>query len=76
MKVTIVSNNFLHSRNIFLEIGQAFAHCCELPQDGRKCCSCNFLIHHEVYGKIFISINLWILADGIANSGCYFKPLE
>ena len=29
----IVSNNFLHSRNIFLEIGQAFAHCCELPQD-------------------------------------------
>ena len=29
----LVSNNFLHSRNIILEIGQAFAHCCELPQD-------------------------------------------
>ena len=28
-----VSNYILHSRNIFLEIGQAFPHCCELPQD-------------------------------------------
>ena len=33
MVVFTVSNYILNSRNIFLEIGQAFAHCCELPQD-------------------------------------------
>ena len=27
----LVSNYILNSRNVFLEIGQAFAHCCELP---------------------------------------------
>ena len=42
--IIYVSNYILNSRNIFLEIVQAFAHCCELPQDWRKCCSCNLFI--------------------------------
>ena len=35
-----------------------------------------FLLHHEVYGKMFIFIIYLILADGIANCGCLFEPLE
>ena len=27
------------------------------------------MIHSRVYGKMFLSIILWIMADGIANSG-------
>ena len=54
----------INSRNVFLEIGQAFAHCCELPQDWRKCCSCNLFITpwgvwENVYVHNFIYIGWW-----------------
>ena len=31
--------------------------------------SLQILIHPQVYGKMFLSIILWIMADGIAKSG-------
>ena len=35
----------------------------------KKMFSLQILIHHRVYGKMFLPIILWIMADSIANSG-------
>ena len=68
-KLFFVPNNILNNRILNFWKETSFCSLLWASSSVKKMLFLQILIHQEVYGKMFLPIKLWIMADGIAISG-------